>query len=348
MTAFPPLHGTLALRVEETSGIGEARRIAMRFAEHIGFGEEDAGRVGLVVTEAATNMVNYAEQGQILLQRWDGCDVSALEIIAIDKGPGIPDVGLALRDGYSTAVSSGVGLGAIRRLSTQFEIYCPPRQGTAILARVAPAKAVVKAPAVFEWGGICVPKRDELECGDAWSCALVDGQPSVVVLDGLGHGREAWEASLAGIGAFNALSASSPSAIIDAIHAALRATRGAVGFVAKVDLAAGKVVYAGIGNIAAAIVPVDGKKAAGLVSYNGTLGHAVRKHREHHSRWGPDSLFMAHSDGVSQRWSLGSYPGGLVRRAPSLVSAILYRDFASGRDDSVVVVGRETTAEVST
>ena len=99
-----------ALPVREPGDPGEARRRAMALAGELGFDEQQAGRVALVVTEAASNILKHASGGEILL----GKDVAAqaIEVLAIDRGAGMSDVARCFQDGYSTAGSPGTGLGA--------------------------------------------------------------------------------------------------------------------------------------------------------------------------------------------------------------------------------------------
>ena len=76
------------------------------------------------------------------------------------------------------------------------------------------------------------------------------------------------------------------------------------------------------------------------VSLNGTLGHEARAFREYTYPWDSSALFVMHSDGLGSRWSLEGYRG-LRQKPPSIVAAVLYRDFSRQRDDVTVVVGRE-------
>ena len=96
--------------------------------------------------------------------------------------------------------------------------------------------------------------------------------------------------------------------------------------------------FSGIGNISG-VVCLDGVSRL-AVSTNGTLGHQVHAFREYQYPWRSDGLLVMHSDGVSGRWRLDEYPG-LCQRDPSLIAAILYRDFARSRDDATVVVAKE-------
>src|SRR5262245_42864892 len=95
--------------IDDSSQIGEARRNATAVAVSVGLGETDAGRFALLVTEAATNIAKHATRGEIMLRGYRTGGVRGVELIAIDSGPGIPDLDRAIRDGYSTAGSSGAG-----------------------------------------------------------------------------------------------------------------------------------------------------------------------------------------------------------------------------------------------
>ena len=100
--------------VTEVSAVAEARRQAGEFARKHGFSEEDEGRVTLVVTELATNIVKHGKAGDILIGAYGEAGV---EVIALDNGPGIARLDDALADGYSSAGTAGGGLGAIVRQS---------------------------------------------------------------------------------------------------------------------------------------------------------------------------------------------------------------------------------------
>jgi hypothetical protein len=125
---------------------------------------------------------------------------------------------------------------------------------------------------------------------------------------------------------------------MEAIHARLRGTRGAAGAVAMIDVAAGALSFTGVGNVAGTLA--DGDSVRNLVSMSGTLGHNVRVIREFSYPWSPRSVLTLHSDGISGRFDLSSYPG-LLRHAPAVTAAVLYRDMARGKDDATVVVARE-------
>ena len=330
----------IAVTIDDSSQIGEARRTASAVALAAGLTETDAGKFALIVTEAATNITKHATRGEIVLRSIGGQGLRAVDLIAIDAGPGITDLDQALTDGYSTAGSPGHGLGAMARLATDFDIFTGADVGTVLSARVESRRGPTAPQPAFDIGVVRVPKRGESECGDAWGMVSDDdGRATFTVADGLGHGSFAAEASRRAVELGAEHPTEQPAAVLGAIHAGLRATRGAAVAVAEVTRDATTVRFAGLGNIAGALVSPTGSRS--LVSHNGIAGHELRKIQEFTYDWPRDGLLVMHSDGISARWDLGRYPG-LAQRHPSVVAGVLYRDFSRGRDDALIVVVRPT------
>lgn len=328
-----------AIVVREASQVAEARRGAVAVAQALGFGEEDAGRVAIVATELATNLVRHGLGGELVVSAYDDRTGSGVECLALDKGPGMADVAASMRDGHSTAGSIGIGLGAVSRGSHDLDIYSRPGGGTAILVRLREGRPRDAKPSSEPVSGaVNLAKPGEEACGDAW-CAKGHGNGfTLVVADGLGHGPVAAEASHAAVRAFLADPASSPGAILERIHRALRPTRGAAVAVADVDLHRGSVIFAGIGNVAGALVTEDGATRR-LVSHNGIAGHVARRVQEFTYPFEGSPLVALCSDGLGTSWTLDAYPG-LARRHPTLIAGVLYRDFNRGGDDVTVLVAR--------
>jgi anti-sigma regulatory factor (Ser/Thr protein kinase) len=330
--------GGFALSVTDPSGAGEVRRRVTALAQLLGFGETDAGRAALAATEAATNLAKHAHGGGVVIVRPCGRgDARGVELLAVDRGPGIASMSDALRDGFSTAGSPGTGLGALSRLSDEFELFSHAGQGTVLLSRVWAADP---GPADVEVsvGAVNVAKPGEPVCGDAWSSAHGARRCVLVCADGLGHGPDAASASLAATRVFDEHWDDGPERLLERMHDALRPTRGAAVSVADVDLDARRVRYAGVGNIAATLWAPGETRS--LVSHNGIVGHEMRKVQVFEYPLPPLGLLVMHSDGVSTRWQLEKY-AGLALRDPAVIAAVLYRDFCRGRDDATVVVARE-------
>ncbi|HVF39292.1 MAG TPA: ATP-binding protein, partial [Gemmatimonadaceae bacterium] len=106
---------TTVVRIDDESDVGAARRTAGRLGNAAGLNESELGLLAIAVTEAATNIARHGGEGMIFFRLSDVADDAGVEMIAVDKGPGIRDIGRALTDGYSTRGTPGNGLGAISR-----------------------------------------------------------------------------------------------------------------------------------------------------------------------------------------------------------------------------------------
>jgi anti-sigma regulatory factor (Ser/Thr protein kinase) len=328
----------LLLRIKENSQVAEARRMACALARQSGFGEQDIARLALIVTEAATNLVKYSDQGELLVSSVEVGRQAEIDIIALDRGPGIKNLAGSLRNGYSTTGTPGTGLGAIIRQSAIFDIYTQPGKGTAVFSRVRPTQQSAPGSGCeLEIGAVCKAAPGENVSGDAWKARYQRDGGLIVIVDGLGHGPAAAEAAREAVRAFDASPHISPGPTVSAMNGPLRSTRGAAVGVARIDFTAGTIAFAGVGNISATLI--DGEVTRKMVSHNGIVGHAVRSVQEFVYPCSRNMLVVLHSDGLAANWHLRAY-SGLAEKHPGVVAAILYRDFTRGRDDVTVVVAR--------
>lgn len=327
------------LQIAERSRVAEARRLAVQVSTAQGFNEKDAGRVAIVATELATNLVKHAGGGEIVISSFDDAEGKGLELLALDKGPGIVDLNKALADGHSTSGTAGTGLGAIRRSADVFAVSSQRGRGTAVLARLKP-----EGPAAVEGGyliaGLCAPYPGETLCGDGWAIGASAARIAVLMADGSGHGPEAHKAALRAIEIFRAQTDRGVEPVAQAIDRALAITRGAAVAVAEIDPASGQVNFVGIGNISAALI--DQGSVRRMISNNGTAGHIAPRIRAFQYPFRNETTVIMHSDGLTPRWDLNDYPG-LIAAHPSLIAGILYRDFRRGRDDASIVVVRSNS-----
>lgn len=122
--------------IQASGEIRQARLEAAELVASIGFGEGEELAVALIVGELGTNLIRHAGGGQLLFRRLQDGDRAGLEILSIDQGPGMEDVARCLRDGYSTGGTLGTGLGVVRRLSDEFDLYSQVGRGTVLMSRV--------------------------------------------------------------------------------------------------------------------------------------------------------------------------------------------------------------------
>jgi len=330
----------VAVAVADETQPGEARRMASGMARLLGFDETSVGRVALVVTEVATNIVKHGGGGEVLIRPLQEDDERGIELLGLDKGPGITNLAESRVDGVSRSGSAGTGLGAIARMADEHEIYSQTGRGTAVLARIWQRRSSAPQRTCMEVAGVSVAKPGETTCGDGWAMTKRASGAVIVLADGLGHGPEAANAAREAIRIFRKHIKEGPAAILKVAHDALRSTRGAAVAIADVDCDSGMVTFSGVGNIAGAVLAADRRN---MVSQNGTLGHTVRTISEFTYAWVPGALVILNSDGLQSQWSLSSYPGIAAKNA-SLIAAVLYRDFNRGRDDATVVVAKKVAA----
>lgn len=314
--------------IDDPSISGEIRRLVSGWSEQLGFDSVVSGEISIVINELSTNILKHAKHGEMICL----ADENTISILAIDKGPGISDINTALEDGYSTHGTAGNGLGAVKRLSSFFDIFTQPGKGTIVLARFAKNPEQPR----FSCHGFSLPLKGETVSGDGWTDVGEDVH-KIMVSDGLGHGLLAHEASLKAIHAFVETDHSNPFNDVNLLHLALRSTRGAAVAVAYVDTKNKVVDFCGLGNIAGAIVNNHGSKK--LISYAGTAGVQMRKTQSLAYPFPDHSLLVLHSDGLLTQWDLKEYPG-ILNKHPLISAAILYRDFKRGTDDVTVVVGK--------
>jgi anti-sigma regulatory factor (Ser/Thr protein kinase) len=328
----------LALPVTEISQVAEIRRAATKLAGQLAFDEAGMGKIALIVTEAATNLAKHATGGEILLYALQSGQIGGIQVLALDKGPGIANTARALRDGYSTTGSPGTGMGAIKRLATLFDIHSVPSAGTALLARLWSKPLSATRLPLLEVGALSLPKPGEDVCGDWWAVASFPERTLILVADGLGHGPGAAEAALEAVKTFHERAALTPTEIVESIHAALRGTRGAAVAVTEIAPSHEAARFAGVGNISGVVI--SGERSRQMVSHNGTAGHSARRIQEFTYPWSSDALLVLYSDGLVSHLHPERYPG-LLKHHPDLIAATFYRDCARGRDDVTVVVARE-------
>lgn len=326
--------------IGDVSEIAPARRGISAFASDLGFNTDDAGRAALVATEIGTNLVKHGGGGVIIVKQISDGTRRGVELLGLDKGLGMADVGKCLRDGYSTSGSPGTGLGAIERLSQHFEIFSRQGLGTAVLAQLWPDSRQPSAQRL-EIGALVIPKPGETECGDAWCYTERVEGVLVMAVDGLGHGLAAAQAANEACRVFESEKHRPAMRIMQSLHEALRPTRGAAATLLEIDWDAGRATSVAVGNVQAALA--NGNEIKRIAADNGIVGHVISRPRELVHECRPDTTLIVHSDGLTANWHLERYPG-LMQHHAALIAGVLYRDCKRGRDDSLIVVIRRTAA----
>jgi serine/threonine-protein kinase RsbT len=120
------------VQIASDTDVVTARQLGREFAAEAGFGGGDQAVIAAAISEIARNILNYAQTGEVTLNAAHDGERQGIVVVARDNGPGIPDVALALQDGYTTSGGFGLGLSASRRLMDEFTVVSSLGAGTLV------------------------------------------------------------------------------------------------------------------------------------------------------------------------------------------------------------------------
>jgi serine/threonine-protein kinase RsbT len=121
-----------SLPVRSSAEVVSVRHLVRRWAVELGFTIVEQTKIVTAASELARNMVDYGRGGTMTIEALEEGPRKGLRLIFEDQGPGIPDIEMALRDGFTSGSGMGLGLGGSRRLSNEFEIRSAPGEGTRV------------------------------------------------------------------------------------------------------------------------------------------------------------------------------------------------------------------------
>ena len=126
------LSKTSAVPLRTSEDIVHMRQLVREQAVAIGFGLVDQTKIVTAASELARNAMIYGGGGEVAIEPVADGARKGLKLIFSDRGPGIPDIALALKDGFTTGGGLGLGLGGAKRLSNEFAIDSRPGDGTRV------------------------------------------------------------------------------------------------------------------------------------------------------------------------------------------------------------------------
>ncbi|MFI6347356.1 SpoIIE family protein phosphatase [Streptomyces sp. NPDC050560] len=332
---------TRQVRIDHYSAVHLAATLARETAANCGLPGSLPDQAAAMASELASNLDKHASDGIVFLHALPLG--RGMEILAADRGPGMADLKRCLADGYSTTNTLGSGLGAARRVATDFTVRTRVPDGTIVSARLAfprgrssgTREEEGRAPEATGTGtgAVCVPADGEQECGDG--CAIVDSGTgrTALVVDGLGHGELAARAARAALKMFHASSHQPLPDIMNALHQALRHTRGAA--VGLVRLEAGRAQYCGVGNIRLCVLSIH-ESHRRLDGRPGVVGWNMPTPQLRTMPLHPGQVCVLYSDGIEARWTHDPSPF-LLRLPAELLPAALVHRHRRTRDDSTAL-----------
>jgi len=122
----------IRIPIDSETQILIARQQARLLAAELGFWSVEQSFIAMAISEVALNILQYAGKGEVILSKIQKNGAQGIAIVARDDGPGIPNVNLAMQDGYSTSGGAGLGLAGAKRLMDEFDIVSEVGKGTTV------------------------------------------------------------------------------------------------------------------------------------------------------------------------------------------------------------------------
>ena len=330
------------LSVRTDADIILARTKGEKLARSIGLENAQVADVAAAISELASNLVKHrVTAGKIIIREIKGEVNKGIEVISSDRGPGIADTDRAMRDGYSTAGSLGIGLPAVNRLMDEFEIRSNIARGTLITTRkwAKPEMRYMQVPEL-DLSVFSRPFPGERFNGDAYFIKRYEDMVIFAVIDGLGHGEGAQEASLTAVDCLENYYRRPFTEIFRLCHQRLKKTRGAAMSLCRISLKDRIMTHSGIGNVQTRVY--SSEKAPAPFCINGTLGVAMQSVKVDDYPLPENYIIVMFSDGISGRFSPDNFPGFLNLK-PQILAKRIIENHARDNDDATVMVGRRSS-----
>jgi len=329
--------------IEGYDQISETQSSVKEIARQLGYKSVALEEISILVSELANNIVKFPMEGKIVINTFSYDHKTGIDIVSIDHGKGIENIEIALRDGYSTSGSMGAGLGAVKRLSDEFDIYSQPQNPiysetkpiTVVFARKWLNKPSTVKNFESKIGYITRPLPGFDENGDAIYVSQSGNEIFAAVIDGIGHGYEASIASQLAWDYLNKNKNEQPETLLRDLHDALYHTRGVVIAIAKINKSEKKMIYSGIGNISASVY--NSPVSVHPVTMNGTLGRIINHVKAYEYEWIPRSILTMYSDGISTKFDMAYY-SQLQLQHPGLIAHVVFNGYSKEIDDASILI----------
>jgi anti-sigma regulatory factor (Ser/Thr protein kinase) len=305
-----------------------------KFAGEISLEKKELEELRIVITEISKNIIKHSSSGRlsITFKQEEGEDATEKGVYIVAENP--TDSKYAkdeiFDDGYSTANTLGIGLGAVKRLLTDVKVKV--EDGKFILT----GKKIFskKKDGIIQTSVFSRPKPGFKSNGDGYFIKRYEDSALVAVVDGIGHGDKASEASKAALKVIEDKYRDDLEKIVLTVHKKLHGTRGCVLGMVRMDKD-GKIEYLGVGNIRTQIYTTDMYKR--LVSFDGLLGSNIRTLRTDRLTLSTPCMIVLHSDGVA---SFNFDDKRIVYRPAMEIAKEAFENNKKSSDDATLLIAR--------
>jgi anti-sigma regulatory factor (Ser/Thr protein kinase) len=270
------------IRLAREADIYTTRELASSLAQTVGFDGYQVAAIETAVSELCSNAIKFGIRGWAVLRVSDG----DFEARVTDEGPGFEAA-------PTDRAGLGVGLAGAGRLMDELRVDRVDGVTEVFVKKSRPRfQSSAAVPSIWEMSVVSRLKTGSAVSGDRWWTARSEQPLVAVVVDGLGSGEKAAEASQAVIDAFARQDPSAPlTHMMQTAHRAATSTRGAVALVARLD--GSTVEYCGVGDVGG-----WARSSGTLISQPGVLGVELPDLVPRFVDWGSDSRLAMWTDGL--------------------------------------------------
>ena len=309
-----------------------ARKIGRDIAQASGFNEVKTTEIEIAISELGLNIIKHrAVRGEIVLTLvQDEGSLTGFEIIARDRGPGMPDPVSSMRDGESSTGTLGIGLSGVKRLMDEFNLNSEPGRGTVVKVRKWLDRPVSLSA---KFSVLSRPKFGEELSGDAYFIRHTHDGVFFSVIDALGHGREANKTVVTALNILGNCCTDDLADIAATCHRGLRNTRGVALGLCRIRQQEKVVEHLCIGNVELRVY--QGLTEQHTVCFNGTLGMETERYHVSSYPYTTQTALVMFSDGISGKFKLSQY---LLEKTPVEIASYVFRNYRREYDDATVLV----------
>ena len=333
------LEGLTSVPIIDEAAISLAREHVRKACGEAGLSQAQTESLATVTSELARNQLIHAHGGHLFARQIHRAGVVGVEIIAFDRGTGIAEPARALRGNPSDRAGMGVGLAGARRLAEEIDFDIRQREGTCIRARTFTGPVPFRSEVAI----LGRPYGDEDVSGDDATCVRLGDDLILCVVDGLGHGELAREASARATAVVQqSVSGIDLEELLSNCHSALQGTRGAVMSVMRFERTSGLIEHVCVGDIGAQLSRY--READRLSCRRGIVGLAEKSYSVSTRlaelvpiRSG--DVLLAYSDGLKSTLDIAG-DAVLLREHPLIIADHVLTTYGRESDDALVLVAR--------
>ncbi|NQS99221.1 MAG: ATP-binding protein [candidate division Zixibacteria bacterium] len=322
------------ISIDDEYSIYPILKTAEKFCKAVGLNTIQSKETEIALKELVTNVLKHGgAKGLVRFSRQNQGNASLI-IEVEDWGSGLKNFHQALEDGYTSGGGLGGGLPAVNRLMDSFKLISRTNGGALFRTVKHASNNVEITENEWRFSVYSRPEESENLNGDGYFLKRSGNSICIAIIDGLGHGSKAHEATQKALYYIEQFHQWEEVELFNLLHEKLNESRGiAIGLV-KIQEGTDVVRYTGIGNITGLI---QGKKSIGFINYSGTIGVRVRKIRTLEYKVKPDDLLILHSDGITTNW-MNEFNNIWRNNLQSFTQELISK-YGRKNDDATIIAG---------